>query len=116
MRHQKKGKILGREKDARQALKMALLKNFFIYGRLKTTLAKAKMIKPFVEKIITFGRNSDLNSRRKLINMVSDRVLAKKIIDEISPKYSNRKGGYTRIIKLAPRKGDAAKLAVLELI
>jgi len=116
MRHQKKGKILGREKAALRALKTALLKNFFIYGRSRTTLAKAKMIKPFIERTITLGKKNDLLTRRKLISIVGDRALAKKIIEEISSKYLNRKGGYTRIIKLAQRKGDAASLAVLELI
>lgn len=115
MRHQKKGRKFGREKDLRRALMKSLAVNLIDKEKIKTTEARAKELRPFIEKIITKAKNNDLAARRLIIAKIGLEQ-TKKIFEKIAPKYKERKGGYTRIIKLPRRKGDASKVAIIELI
>lgn len=115
MRKRKKGRKLARKRDQRKALFKLLARNLFLKEKIKTTEAKAKEVKPFVEKIITKSKKEDLSSRRFLAKFFPPLVV-KKLINEIGPRYKERKGGYIRIIKLGPRKSDGAKMAIIELI
>ncbi len=103
------------KRDQRKALKKSLARAVFLDHSITTTEAKAKFIAPFVEKLITQAKKGDLNSRRRLNRYMSDK-LAKKTIEEIAPKYKERKGGYTRIIKLGRRKSDSARMAIIQLV
>jgi len=116
MKHRKKKKILGRDKAHRKMLIKNLVKSFFIYEKIKTTEAKAKTIKPIVEKIITVGKKNNLSARRKIIKKIGSNKIANKILKEIAPKYKNRTGGYTRILKIGVRQGDGARVVYLTLI
>lgn len=116
MRHQKKGRKLGREKGPRQALKRGLATDFILREKLISTEAKVKEIRPVVEKLITVGKEKNLANRRRLLSYLYNENAVRKILDEISPKYKQRRGGYTRIIKLENRRGDNAKMAKLELV
>ena len=116
MRHRKKVTTLGRGANHRRALMRNLARAFFINGSIMTTEAKAKAIKPTVEKLITMARQDTLHSRRKIIQAVGSNAIAEKIIKEISPRYKERAGGYTRIVKIGTRAGDNAKKVYLELI
>ena len=115
MRKRKRGRKLSRKKDQRKALLKALAVAFFLKEKIKTTEAKAKEIRPFVEKFITKAKKGDLASRRLLMRFFSPKIV-KKLIDEIAPRYKERGGGYTRIIKLGPRKSDGARMAIIELV
>jgi large subunit ribosomal protein L17 len=115
MKHQKKGRKFGRKKSGREALMRLLAKNFVEHEKIKTTEAKAKELRPLVEKMITRAKAGSLASRRILAAKVG-KDSAKKLVDEIAPKYKNRKGGYTRIVKLGVRAGDASKMAFIELV
>ena len=115
MRKLKQGRKLSRKKDQRKALLKSLARAIFIHKKIKTTEAKAKEVSMFAEKCITRAKKGDLSSRRILVKYFS-KDLVKKLIDEIAPKYKDRKGGYTRIIKLGPRKSDGAKMAIIELV
>ena len=115
MRKLKKGRKLSRKRDQRKALIKSILNSFFIYGKIKTTEAKAKEISRFAEKIITKAKNGGVFQRRFLARSFGPKTV-KKIIEEIAPKYKERKGGYLRIIKLGPRQSDGAKMAIIELI
>jgi len=115
MRKRKVGRRLSRKKDQRKALLRSLARELFLKEKIKTTEAKAKEIGPFVEKQISRARNGSLFDQRLLARNFSPKVV-KKLISEIGPRYKERKGGYTRIIKLGPRKSDGAKMAIIELI
>lgn len=115
MRHLKRGRKFSRKTDIRRALLKSLISALILKEKIRTTEAKAKETKRFVEKFITKAKKGDLSSRRFLIRHLSQGV-AKKLVEEISPKYKDRKGGYTRIIKLGPRKKDSAKMAIIELL
>lgn len=115
MRHLKKNRKLSRQRDQRAALLNGLARNFFSKGRMRTTQAKAKEIKPIVEKMITKAKKGDLASRRMLLCYFSP-VLVKKIIEEIAPLYKSRPGGYTKITRLGQRKSDSAQMAIIELV
>jgi large subunit ribosomal protein L17 len=115
MRKRKKGRKLSRKRDQRRALLNNLAVALFLKEKIKTTEAKAKEISHFVEKKISRARAGSLASRRLLEREFSPKIV-KKIIEEIAPRYQERKGGYTRIIKLGPRKSDGAKMAIIELI
>ena len=86
------------------------------HEQITTTLPKAKALRPFVEKLLTMGKKADLLSRRKIISVIQDKSLSKKIIEVLAPRYKERKGGYTRIIKLGNRFGDNAPTAVIEFV
>lgn len=114
MRKRAKGRKFNREKDQRRALLKSLARSFALKKKIKTTLAKAKELRPFIEKLITRAKKGDLASRRRLTKVLSAEA-AKKIIKETAPLFKGRKGGYTRIVKLGPRKSDGAEMAVIEL-
>jgi len=115
MRKRNKGRKLSMKKGPRKALLRSLTNNFFIYEKIKTTEAKAKELRPIAEKNITRAKKNDVASRRILLKTLSPKTV-KKIIEEIAPKYKDRNGGYTRILKLGPRDSDGAKMAIIELI
>ncbi len=115
MKKRKKGRKFSRKRDQRKALLKLLARAVFLHGRIKTTEARAKEVSKFVEKCITRGRKGDLSSRRILLRYFSKDV-TKKIVDEIAPRYKDRPGGYTRIVKLGRRISDGAKMAIIELV
>jgi len=115
MKKRKKGRKLSRTSDQRKALLRSLARELFLREKIKTTEAKAKEVRSFAEKQITRARKGDISSRRLLSKHFSS-LIVKKLIDEIGKEYKERKGGYTRVIKLGPRKSDGAKMAIIELI
>ena len=115
MKKQKKGRKLSREKDQRKALLKSLATALILKEKIKTTEAKAKEFSGLVEKLITRAKKGDLASIRLLNSFLSEKIV-KKLITEIAPRYKERKGGYTRIIKLVPRKSDGARMAIIELV
>jgi large subunit ribosomal protein L17 len=115
MYKRKKARQLGLKRDQRKALLRSLAESLFMKERIETTEAKAKELSTFAEKLITKGKQKTLASRRDLAKLFAD-SLVRKIIGEIAPRYQERKGGYTRIMKLAPRKNDGAKIAIIELV
>ncbi|MDO8524207.1 MAG: 50S ribosomal protein L17 [bacterium] len=115
MNKQKQGRKFHREKDQRRALIKSLMRELFIREKIKTTEAKAKEIRRFIERAITKAKAGDLSSRRYLLKYLSPMV-AKKVIEDIAPRYKIREGGYTRVIKLEARKSDGSKMAIIELV
>ncbi len=115
MKKRKKGRKLSREKDQRKALLRAISSALYLREKIKTTEAKAKEVSGFAEKSITRAKKGDLACRRLLAKHFSLNIV-KKLVNEIGPRYKERKGGYTRIIKLGPRKSDGAKMAIIELV
>ena len=116
MRHRNKGVILDRKKEPREAMLSNLAASVLMYEKVKTTEAKAKAVKPLVEKAITTAKKGDLTSRRALIEKLPQKLAVKKAMDVLGAKYKDRNGGYTRIVKLTPRQGDGAKMAQIELV
>lgn len=116
MRHRKKGTKLGREKAPREALLRNLAASVILHEKVKTTEAKAKAVKPLVEKAITSGKLQSLASRRKLLSFFYTDHPVNKIFDVLAARYENRPGGYTRIIKLGHRKNDGADIVQIELV
>lgn len=116
MRHRKKGKTLGREKASREALLRNLAASVILYEKVKTTEAKAKAVKPLVEKAITTGKTPTIASRRKLLSFFYTDHPVKKILEVLGPRYMERPGGYTRIVKLGHRKNDGADMVQIELV
>lgn len=115
MKHLKKGRKFGRERGQRKALLKSLVLALFEKGKITTTEAKAKEIKPYAEKLITKSRQASVSQRRKIAESFSQKI-TKKLINEIAPRYKEKSGGYARIVKLGRRKSDGAKMAVIELI
>ena len=107
---------LGKTSDQRMAMLRQQVTDFLDNGKMETTITRAKEIKPMAEKMITLGKASDLHTKRQVYAYITKEDVAKKLFDEISPKYADRNGGYTRIIKIGARRGDAAEMAVLELV
>lgn len=116
MRHRKKNRILDRNRSQRDALIISQAKSLFQHEKIVTTITKAKVLRSFVEKLITKGKKKDLTTTRYLIKKLHSPLLAKKITDVISPRYKSRNGGYTRIIKLKRRLGDNALTAKIEFV
>ena len=142
MRHQTKKHTLSKAKDQRDALLRSLATELFVYGEIKTTMARAKALKPYAEEIITLAKKGDLNSRRQAAKFIFDKETGKlmdlatgevfetaqadkklaaetvlrKLFTNISKKYSDRQGGYTRIFRLPPRRGDASEMALIQLV
>ena len=117
MCHQRAGKKLGRDSAHRRALYANLAGALIEHGRIKTTEAKAKAVKPYAEKLITLGRRGDLHARRQALSALGqDKFMVYKLFDEIAPRYTDRPGGYTRILKLGPRKSDSTEMALLEFV
>ena len=112
----KKGKRLGGSPSHQKAILANLATSLFWDGRITTTVAKAKMVKPYAEKLITRARKGDLHSRRVVLKDITDLEVVTKLFDEIGPEYVDRPGGYLRITKIGPRRGDNAEMAVLELV
>lgn len=107
---------LGRDSSARKALFRGMLTSFFQYDRIETTEAKAKELRGLADQMITLAKRGDLHARRQVLSYLMDEDVVKKLFDEIAPKYADRQGGYTRVIKVGLRKGDAAPLALIELV
>ena len=142
MRHQSKKHTLGKAQDQREALLRSLATELFMHGEIKTTMARAKALRPYAEEIITFAKKGDLNSRRQAAKYIFDKETGKymdlatgevfdapqadkklaaetvlrKLFVVIGKKYSNREGGYTRIYRLPPRRGDASEMALIQLV
>ena len=107
---------LGRNSGARKAMFNSLLSAFFEHERIETTEARAKELRKFAEKVITLAKRGDLHARRQAINLVADVEVVHKVFEELPGKYNERAGGYTRIMKLSPRRGDAAPMVLIELV
>lgn len=118
MRHQKRGRKLGRNRTHRLALLRNLSCNLIEHGRITTTTAKAKELRPFIERLVTLARRGDLHARRLVISRLGNQKEAgKKLVDEIAPRFVDRPGGYTRILKQSYRRlGDAAPTAIIEFL
>ena len=116
MRHRVSGRKLGRTSSHRRAMFRNQLASLIEHERIRTTLPKAKELRPLAEKMITQGKRDSLHARRLVRRWVDDRSLIKKLFDDIAPRFAERAGGYTRIIKLGPRLGDAAEMAILEFV
>jgi large subunit ribosomal protein L17 len=116
MRHQKKTVKLGRSQAHRDALLANQVCSLIIHQRIRTTLAKAKATRPLAEKMVTLGKKGTLHARRTAISVLHQADAVKKLFEEIAPRSATRAGGYTRIIKLGPRKSDSAPMAVLEWV
>ena len=115
MKKRKAGRKLSRKKDQRKALLKSLASSLILKEKIRTTEAKVKEVAPFVERQINRAKIGDLTSRRLLSKFFSSQIV-KKLVNEIGPRYKDRPGGYTRIIKLGPRKSDGARMAIIELI
>ena len=107
---------LGRPTDQRRAMLRNLTTSFLENGRIETTTTRAKEVKRMAEKMITLGKRNTLHTKRQALSYITKREVVSKLFDEIAPKYADRNGGYTRIIKVGPRRGDAAEVSVLELV
>ena len=117
MRHQKQRHKLSRDSAHRKSLMMNLSKELIDNERIETTTAKAKAVKPEVERLITLAKRGDLHARRQALSALGqDKFMVYKLFEEIAPRYAERPGGYTRILKLGPRKSDATEMALLELV
>ncbi len=116
MRHQRAGRKLGRDWAHRKALYSNLAGAVIEHGRIKTTEAKAKEVRPVVEKMITLGKRGDLAAHRQAVAFLRSKSVAHKLFAEVAPRYAERPGGYTRVVKLGPRQGDAAPMAYLEFV
>ena len=116
MRHQKAGRQLRRTSEQKLALMRGLAKSLIEHGAIETTEAKAKELRPFVEKLITKAKTGTVHARRLAGRHVQQRSTADKLFQEIGPKFAKRAGGYTRILKIGHRKGDGAEMARIELI
>ena len=115
MRHRKSGRQLGRNGAHRKALFRNLVTSFFRYERIETTEAKAKEVRPIVERMISLGKRGDLHARRTAASYLFDRSVVSHLFSNIAPRFSETKGGYVRLIKTRIRKGDAAQMAIIEL-
>jgi large subunit ribosomal protein L17 len=117
MRHQKTRNKLSRDSAHRKALLMNLSKELIEHERIKTTEAKAKAVKPQVEKLITLAKRGDLHARRQALStLAQDKFAVHKLFEEVAPRYAERPGGYTRILKLGQRSGDATEMVFIELV
>jgi large subunit ribosomal protein L17 len=116
MRHRRAGKKLGRDSAHRKALYSNLAGALIEHGRIKTTVAKAKAVKPFAEQMITLGKRGDLHARRLALAELRSQDVVHHLFAEVAPRFADRPGGYTRIVKLEPRNGDAAEMVYLELV
>ena len=107
---------LGRTSDHRKAMLRGMVTYLLENGKIETTVTRAKEVRAMTEKMITLGKEGTLHAKRQVFAYVTKEGVAKKLFDEISPKYADVKGGYTRIIKIGPRRGDAAEMAIIELV
>ena len=116
MRHHVKNRKFGRETNERRAFMRSLAQALILREKIKTTEARARELRPFIEKLVSKGRVGTLSSRRLIISRLGSEEGVKKLCDDISPRYKDRCGGYTRIIKLPRRPGDASKMAIIEFV
>lgn len=116
MRHGVDGRKFGRPTGHRRMLYRNLVTDVLRYGRIQTTVPKAKEIRPMVERMITLGKDGQLHARRQAIAFLTDVTVAHKLFEEIAPRFQERRGGYTRILKTGRRLGDAAPMALIELV
>ena len=107
---------LGRSTDHRKAMLRAMVTYLLEKGKIETTVTRAKEVRSMTEKMITIAKNGDLHSKRQVYSFITKEDVAKKLIDEIAPKYAETNGGYTRIIRTGPRRGDAAEMSIIELV
>ena len=107
---------LGRATDRRKAMLRAMVTYLFENGKIETTVARAKEVRSMAEKMVTLGKRENLHAKRQIFSFITKEDVAKKVIDEIGPEYADRSGGYTRIIKTGMRCGDAAEMAIIELV
>ena len=107
---------LGRSSDHRNAMLRAMVTYLFENGKIETTVTRAKEVRSMAEKMVTLGKREDLLAKRQIFSYITKETVAKKVIDEYGPKYADRQGGYTRIIKTGARRGDAAEMAIIELV
>jgi large subunit ribosomal protein L17 len=116
MRHRKSGRKLGRDAAQRRALYSNLACALIEHGRIKTTEAKAKEVRPIVEEMITLGKRGDVAAHRHAVAFLRSKEIAHRLFSEVAPRFADRPGGYTRILKIGPRQGDAALMVYLELV
>lgn len=116
MRHGRAGRKLNRNSSARVALARAQATALLREGRIQTTLTKAKELRPYVEKLITTAKGGDLHARRLVARDIHDNAVLRKVMDEVAPKYADRPGGYTRILRVGTRRGDGVTMALIELV
>ena len=116
MRHQRSGKKLGRDSAHRKALYANLAGALIEHGRIKTTEAKAKAVRPVAEKMITLGRRGDLSARRQAMAYLRSQQVVHTLFADVAPRFVDRPGGYSRIVRLGPRQGDSAEMVYLELV
>ncbi len=116
MRHAKTGKKLGRDSSHRKAMYANLACSLIEHGRIRTTEAKAKAVKPYAEKMITLGRRGDLHARRQALSELRSQEVVHQLFADVAPRMADRPGGYTRIVKLGTRLGDSAEMVYLELV
>ena len=107
---------LGRTTDIRMAMLRTLTTDLILNGKVETTVTRAKEVSAMTEKMITLGKAGDLHSKRQALSYITKESVAKKLFDDIAPSYSGRNGGYTKIIKIGPRRGDAAEMAIIQLV
>ena len=116
MRHRKSGRKLGRDASHRKALYANLTGALIEHGRIKTTVAKAKEVRPVAEQMITLGRRGGVHARRQALKFLRSQDVVHKLFDDVGPRFKDREGGYSRIVRIGPRLGDAAEMAYLELV
>ena len=116
MRHHRAGRKLGRDASHRKALYANLTGSLIEHGRIRTTLAKAKEVRPIAEQMITLARRGDVHARRQALAYLRSQDVVYKLFSDVAPRFADRPGGYSRIVKLGPRQGDAAEMAYLELV
>lgn len=107
---------LGRPTASRLAMLRAMVTFLLEKGRIETTVTRAKEVRSMAEKMVTLGKKEELHAKRQVYSYITKETVAKKVIDEYGPKYADRNGGYTRIVKIGPRRGDAAEMAIIELV
>ncbi len=116
MRHNKSGRRLGRKPDHRQHMMRNMVTSFFENEKITTTVTRAKELRKLVERMITLGKRGDLHARRQALRVINDQKVVAKLFEMIAPRYAERPGGYTRIIRLENRQGDNAPMAIIELV
>jgi large subunit ribosomal protein L17 len=116
VRHQRSGRKLGRDASHRKALYSNLTGALIEHGRIKTTVAKAKEVRPIAEQMITLGRRGGVHARRQALKFLRSQDVVHKLFDDVGPRFKDRDGGYSRIVRIGPRLGDAAEMAYLELV
>ena len=111
-----KNRKLGRPSDQRRAMLRAMVTYLLENGQIKTTITRAKEVAPVAEKMITLAKKNDLASYRQALGFITKEDVAKKLFQELGPKYAERNGGYTRVVRIGPRRGDAAEMAIIQLV